>query len=279
MEEPERYESYWITYFDLLGFESVVRQPENIACRLKNEGCRPRIWYTLEHFRKAREEFIDLKRVYGTQGIWFSDTFLFYTKDESHDCLIRMVNASGNFFRRMFRSLIPVRGCLAYGDLYSGPHDELFGPVLIDAYREAEAQDWLGFIIHRTAAERIELYEKNGRSVRDAMCAWDYVDYAVPFKTKILPDAQESPPVESPRRLVFSLVNPNLTHEQAQFLLRDSDHMQSIGEDLIEMDKDLTREERDKKRRDVRTKHENTRQFLRSRLRDSGADVGTSGTS
>lgn len=262
MEAPERYESYWVAYFDLLGFQSIVRQPGNIASRLKDRDCRPRIWYTLEHYKRARKEFEHSMHCYGMHGKWFSDTFVFYTKDESGDCAIRIADASGSFFQRLYGSLIPVRGCLAYGDLYSGPDNELFGPALIDAYEEAEAQDWIGFIIHPTAVERMKLYEKNGRNVYDALCAWNYIDHAVPFKKKDTHDARESRRGESSRRLVYTLVNPNLAHEQVQSFLEYSGQMQGIGEDLIEMDKDLTPEDRNKIRCDVRRKHENTRAFL-----------------
>jgi hypothetical protein len=58
--------------------------------------------------------------------------------------------------------------------------------------------------------------------------------------------------------LFIQLVNPNVTSEQVRFLLSDLDHMQGIGEDLIEMDKDLKRKEKDKKRREVPKKYENT---------------------
>jgi hypothetical protein len=288
MEAPERYESYWITYFDLLGFEDVVREPRNIACQIGHVDGRPRIWYALEHYRRALEEFEDFKRDYRMQGKWFSDTFLFYTKDESSDCVLKIASASGAFFRRMFGGLIPMRGCLAHGDLYSGPEDELFGPALIDAYREAEAQDWLGFIIHPNAEERMRLCEKNGRSVCKALQEYDYRDYRVPFKKKVphdvqansswrcvrrflapfkknvAADAQESRPSERRRRLAYTLIKPGETREHVQFLLRDLDHMQSVGEHLIGIDKDMTTEEKEKKRQDVRRKYENTREFLRN---------------
>jgi hypothetical protein len=57
MEASEQYESYWIAYFDLLGFKSVVRQPGNIACRLQQADGRPTIWYVLEQYKRAREAF------------------------------------------------------------------------------------------------------------------------------------------------------------------------------------------------------------------------------
>jgi hypothetical protein len=175
-----------------------------------------------------------------------------------------MADASGNFFRRMFNGLIPMRGCLAYGDFYCGPEGELFGPALIEAYEEAEAQDWLGFIIHPTAEERIKLCEKNGRRIYDALQAYDYTEYAVPFKRKAPEDTQESRLSEECRRLAYTVVKPGTTREHVGFVLRDSDHMQGVGESLIQMDKDMTPEEKDRRGQDVRRKHEHTREFIRN---------------
>jgi hypothetical protein len=73
----------------------------------------------------------------------------------------------------------PLRGCLAHGGLYIGLRGEMFGPALIDAYEEAEKQDWIGFVLHRTAEERMRHYCIDGRSVADALCEYDYPTFPI----------------------------------------------------------------------------------------------------
>jgi hypothetical protein len=152
------YKSYWVAYFDLLGFEN----------RVKGEKA---IWSILEGYRTALAE---IRTNPGEiRNKWFSDTFLFYTPDDSRTSFRGMETACQSFFYRMMISQIPVRGCLAVGDFYEDASDDvLVGPALIEAYRLAEGQDWLGFVLSTDAVRRREQY-----GIRSDC----YREYDVPF--------------------------------------------------------------------------------------------------
>lgn len=134
------YSSYWVGYFDLLGFENGVK-------------VRPAIWPILEEYRMALTEIRDAPKEVRCR--WFSDTFLFYIPDDSATSFHGIENTCESFFYRMIHSCIPVRGCLTIGDFYEDASDDvLVGPALIDAYRCAECQDWLGFVLSPDAVRR-----------------------------------------------------------------------------------------------------------------------------
>lgn len=138
------YGSYWVAYFDLLGFANRVR-------------VMPTVWPILEEYRTVLAEI--RKNPEEIRSKWFSDTFLFYTPDDSEKSFAGIDAACQFFFYRMTRSHIPVRGSLTVGDFYEDTSDGvLVGPALIDAYKLAERQDWLGFVLSPDAVRRREQY-------------------------------------------------------------------------------------------------------------------------
>lgn len=138
------YKSYWLAYFDLLGFENRVE-------------VMPAVYPILEEYQTALTEI--RKNPQEMHCKWFSDTFLFYTPDTSVESFAGIEAACEFFFLRMTMSRIPVRGCLTIGDFYEDPsNDILVGPVLIEAYKLAEHQDWLGFILSDGAVRRRDHY-------------------------------------------------------------------------------------------------------------------------
>lgn len=142
------YNSYWVAYFDFLGFED----------RVKNERV---VWPIIEDYQMALNE-IRANSV-GIHCKWFSDTFLFYTPDESIKAFNGIEYACQSFFCHMIKSLIPVRGCLTVSDFWEDATDGvLVGPALIEAYRLAECQDWLGFVLSPKATRRREQYAPRG---------------------------------------------------------------------------------------------------------------------
>jgi hypothetical protein len=136
------YRSYWVAYFDLLGFESRVR-------------AMPRVWPVLEEYPTVLSEI----RGHSAEVscTWFSDTFLFHTPDDACQSFSGIEDACECFFYRMIKKRIPVRGCLTIGDFYEDMSDRvLIGPALIEAYKLVEGQDWLGFVLSPDAVRRRE---------------------------------------------------------------------------------------------------------------------------
>ncbi len=87
---------------------------------------------------------------------WFSDTFIIYSRGRSAQDFARIELVGRVFFERLIIRGIPVRGALTFGGLYSQSARNIFvGPALIDAYRYAENQDWLGFVLTPSAIVRM----------------------------------------------------------------------------------------------------------------------------
>jgi hypothetical protein len=240
MKASEPYSLYWVAYFDLLGFKSIVENEREV-------------WRVQECYATALDKIEELKQGREIEAKWFSDTFLLYTGDVSKESFGAIEGASGHFFRRMLSSRIPMRGCLAFSKFYAGPRRELLGPALIAAHRETEAQEWLGFILHPEAANRVREYEINGQSVYDVLLRYDYREYDVAFKKTIS---------GGPRRLVYTPINPTWKPEYAGFLCRDLDTMQRDGEGRIDRQKDTPASEKEAEKERVRRKYENTKRFL-----------------
>jgi hypothetical protein len=137
------YGSYWVAYFDLMGFESMVRG-ENAVGPIRFEVYEPLLTEIKNGFKE-----VECK--------WFSDTFLFYTPDHSRTCWSGISDVCESFFYRAIEQQIPVRGCLSIGDFYA-EGDILVGPALIEAYRLAERQDWLGFVLSPKAVAKCNQY-------------------------------------------------------------------------------------------------------------------------
>lgn len=88
----------------------------------------------------------------GIGYISFSDSIVFYTRDDSYDCLKTMLSVCGEFMNVVIcGSSRMIRGALAHGDFYADPESNAYvGQGLIDAYRLEGMQDWLAFSFHHS---------------------------------------------------------------------------------------------------------------------------------
>jgi len=153
------YKSYWLAYFDLLGFENRVK-------------VMPAVYPILDEYHTVLAEMRRNPREIICK--WFSDTFLFLTPDDSEQSCGGIMAACEFLFWRLTMSHIPVRGCLTVGDLYyeDAENDIVVGPALVEAYKLGEYQDWLGFVLSDDAVRRRDQYGLR----RDY-----YREYDVPF--------------------------------------------------------------------------------------------------
>lgn len=135
---PLRYRDRWFAYFDLLGFTSLV---ETSAI----EQVLPIYADALERMRVACQ--LGKKEV-GLLSSWFSDTFIFYTQEDTPEHFVHLESAARVFFQLLLTKHIPVRGCISHGRLYSQAKKNVFiGPALIEAHKYGEALDWVGYCL------------------------------------------------------------------------------------------------------------------------------------
>lgn len=80
----------------------------------------------------------------------FSDSIVFYSRDDSDVCFETMLRVCGEFMNGVIcgpsRML---RGAISHGEFYADPTANAYvGQALIDAYRLESAQDWLSCSFH-----------------------------------------------------------------------------------------------------------------------------------
>jgi hypothetical protein len=160
----------WVAYFDILGFSKIVE-------------IFP-VCFVLEEYKKALEE--SKRSNIKCKFKFFSDCFIFYTEDDSMDSFSCIEGTSALFFRAMFLKKelphFPMRGCLNWGQFYADEENGVFfGPAQIEAYKLAEGQNWIGFVLSEKTREKLISFEsvgiKSGYKKR-------YMEYKVPYNEK-----------------------------------------------------------------------------------------------
>ena len=160
----------WVAYFDILGFKNVVNA-------LSWQGVHNIYNDILSEIKKHN---------WAVSCKWFSDAFVFYTSDDSRNSFCGMEGSLRVFFEKMFsgsREKIPFRGCLTVGEFYIDTENDIFfGPALVEAYKCAETQQWIGYVLTQQAVDKAKKYPGNGGTAWDVFKRY-YTEYYVPFKS------------------------------------------------------------------------------------------------
>ncbi len=83
-----------------------------------------------------------------------------------------------SFFDEILDARIPARDALAFGDFYGDKANSLFlGQALVDACKYGEKFDWLGFVLHSTALNRMV-------EVEQPLSNLTYKHWAAEFKNR-----------------------------------------------------------------------------------------------
>lgn len=86
----------------------------------------------------------------------FSDSIVFYSRDDSDACFQTMLKVSGEFMNGIITGPSRMlRGAMAHGDFFADPETNAYvGQALVDAYRLEGRQDWLSFSFHDSVVAR-----------------------------------------------------------------------------------------------------------------------------
>ena len=144
--EGERF----VAFFDILGFGSWV----------ESEGSKKVFTYvrgflnlmvrsSLPGSTVHQDMSVDIQKS-DIGYINFSDSIVFYSRNDSYHCLKAMLTVCGEFMNVVIcgpsRML---RGAIAHGEFYADPKANAYvGKALIDAYKLEEDQNWLGLSLH-----------------------------------------------------------------------------------------------------------------------------------
>jgi hypothetical protein len=153
--DPSNAGKRWVSYFDRLGFGEFTEKNHHVD-----------VFFEMDKILAIARES-NLFTEYG-ELVWFSDTILFYSADDSLNSYSAICNASRRFFDDCLQAGVPVRGAMSFGDLYADKVNSLFfGKALVDACKYGDKFNWLGFVLHKTALEK-----KNEIGVKDNLSCY-----------------------------------------------------------------------------------------------------------
>lgn len=166
----------WITCFDILGFKKKISGFE------RGFGCGHLDVFVQNFYRDLLDEQQRQGKYWPDKVFtaWASDTFLFFTHDDSKDSFTCIASTTECFCWSVMPKSWPLRGAIGFGQLYADKSNNVFlGSGLIDAYQYAEKQNWIGVIVTSKANSRLcELGVELQR--RPTM----FTEYDVPVKRK-----------------------------------------------------------------------------------------------
>jgi len=230
------YTKGWIAYFDILGFSNIV---ENLPL----PGVLNRYHEVLRRLG-VNQILVEPK--------WFSDTFLLH-KEEKEDgpegSFSQIEDSSRRFFTSMLRfKPTPLRGCLCYGDYYVDQEKDIYiGPAIIDAYRLAEKQNWIGYILAPSAVESIRSF---GVTKEHTIKKY-YLEYDVPCKNQ-----------ETKKLLACKMNISDNLQENLGWIRRSLDSIESVAKIHISKRYDGDTEKIKLEFEKVKVKCQNTRDFI-----------------
>jgi hypothetical protein len=133
----------WLAYLDLLGVKNLI-----------NNGNLINVVKIYEQAIDDLHGIVEEKNTYGINSMWFSDTFIIYSEDDSSKSFSLLEQATRLFFDKLIISGIPVRGAISIGDLYTNKKKGVIvGDALVSAYEYGENQNWLGLLLTPNAIE------------------------------------------------------------------------------------------------------------------------------
>jgi len=168
---------------DILGFKKKLRKFE------KGAGVGRLNIFVDIHYNKIIDE-LKKRNSYHTKEVfstWFSDTFLFFTFNDSKNSFKCLQGTFDVFCWELISIGWPLRGAIGFGQLYADITKKIFlGSSIINAYEYAERQNWIGSIVTQEANEKLKELDVD-------LSQWNtsFKEYSVPFHKngkRILPE-------------------------------------------------------------------------------------------
>lgn len=191
----------FIAYFDYLGFGNFI---ENNDFSTQREV----MMHILRDIESALGKGMTIKTNKGfiadisnskIHCINFSDTVIFWIKNNQIELLEELLEVSYHFNWMSNRYSFPVRGALVYDELehidfrnssnFSSTYNvnSVFGKGIVKAHQKAESQNWAGFVIDQSVIEILQDEQINQDDLLNTYC----IKYIVPYKEKIINKKQE----------------------------------------------------------------------------------------
>ncbi|MGD0280496.1 MAG: hypothetical protein ABSC11_14510 [Smithella sp.] len=149
---PDLAKKRWVAYFDLLGIKSLFKTKNHLSIFVLLASA-------IEESKNQINRVKSIGNVDYVDYVWFSDTFIIYTDDDSKESfqVIDSILRWFIYFLIIKGDGIPVRGAISCDEFYIDRENNLFfGGALIEAYEYGEAQDWIGFLLCPSADKRLK---------------------------------------------------------------------------------------------------------------------------
>ncbi len=144
------YDNCWVAYFDMLGFKEIIEEHKGHI----DSFVRGVYNGFIQEVKKRGDRISDaLIKIHYT---WFSDTFVFYSSDDTYESYSSIDLLAHEFFQSMIFRRHPLRGALTLGEFYADNGEHTYvGPALIDAYEYTEKQNMIGFVLTPMARKKL----------------------------------------------------------------------------------------------------------------------------
>ena len=184
MEANATQAKYFVAVCDILGFSDLVRDSDLRLVVERSVG-----WFrnALTHSVHKAEFPIetpptaDLERHTKVGVAWFSDTVLFYTKEDTDEAIQELLSTvAWLVFETILEGQTKVRGGLAYGEAFIDAQNSLYvGRPIIEAHELEKDQQWSGAALTQSAIDRLPELARTGK-----YADWWLVSHDVPLKNK-----------------------------------------------------------------------------------------------
>lgn len=187
----------YLAYFDYLGFKDFIENNKSDYQRKVIESNFVFIENALGKgkFKKIQEGYTsDLSSV-KIQCLNFSDTVLFWTKDDDPSSFKELLEVSFIFNWSCMFYTFPIRGVIIRGDIFGYSYkyenevggtysvNSLFGKGLVSAYLKSGEANWAGTVIDHSV---IAFLNENGINVPEFLNPYA-MEYSVPYKNPTPP--------------------------------------------------------------------------------------------
>ncbi len=139
----------WIAYFDLLGMNALIK-------KRKTHVALESIRNSVQLLKSKTDSFTENR----VKTVWFSDSFLLYTENDSKESFADLEHIARNFHLNLIVRNIPSRGSIEHGEFIAEPESGIYvGPALVSAHNVSESQNWIGFVLCKSAINRLKEME------------------------------------------------------------------------------------------------------------------------
>jgi 3-isopropylmalate/(R)-2-methylmalate dehydratase small subunit len=202
----------WVACIDILGFKNHVLDFE------QKYGKGHFDIFVQNYYKDILDELEKRGKYWpGKVSIWWaSDTFVFYTLDDSAESFTCIEQEVTHFCAGLSWKRYAFRGALAVGQLYAEPGQNiLVGPSFIDAYEYAEKQNWIGLVLTPSAYTKLQVL-----GLDPANMPLMFAEYDVPIKKKEMTTTQSTEKLFAARFGRYPMVQKCIKQMQSKCKVR-----------------------------------------------------------